>query len=167
MVLLRPLRLLQRLGEPLSILLHKHTFCTKTDRGSSSLCSSLRGLNSTIQLRIDSYQPVHACPWKFHNPVNARGHVPPPHPNPSAVTCAKSKASRLFGVDIITELRGWSSDSGLRFQFIAVPANTSLHHIFPKFSNLLAYFRCKIQVFWEGHKTFVKLLLFYFTLHTL
>ena len=92
------------------------------------------------------------------------GRVPPLHANPSAVTCAKSKASRLFGVDIITELRGWSSDSGLRFQFIAVPANTSLHHIFPKFSNLLAYFRCKIQVFWEGHKTFVKLLLFYFTL---
>ena len=30
MVLLRPLRLLQRLGEPLSILLHKHTLCTKT-----------------------------------------------------------------------------------------------------------------------------------------
>ena len=69
MVLLRPLRLLQRLGEPLSILLHKHTLCTKTDRGSSSLCSSLRGLNSTIQLRIDSYQPAQACPWKFHNPV--------------------------------------------------------------------------------------------------
>ena len=69
MVLLRPLRLLQRLSEPLSILLHKHTLCTKTDRGSSSLCSSLRGLNSTIQLRIDSYQPAHACPWKFHNPV--------------------------------------------------------------------------------------------------
>ena len=71
MVLLRPLRLLQRLGEPLSILLHKHTLCTKTDRGSSSLCSSLRGLNSTIQLRIDSYQPAQACPWKFHNPVYA------------------------------------------------------------------------------------------------
>ena len=32
-------------------------------------------------------------------------HVPSPA-NPSAVTCAKSKASRLFGVDIITELRG-------------------------------------------------------------
>ena len=27
------------------------------------------GLNSTIQLRIDSYQPAHACPWKFHNAV--------------------------------------------------------------------------------------------------
>ena len=72
MVLLRPLRLLQGLGEPLSILLHKHTLCTKTDRGSSSLCSSLRGLNSTIQLRIDSYQPAQACPWKFHNPVYAK-----------------------------------------------------------------------------------------------
>ena len=71
MVLLRPLRLLQRLGEPLSILLHKHTLCTKTDRGSSSLCSSLRGLNSTIQLRIDSSQPAQACPWKFHNAVYA------------------------------------------------------------------------------------------------
>ena len=35
MVLLRPLRLLQRLDEPLSILLHKHTLCTKTDRGST------------------------------------------------------------------------------------------------------------------------------------
>ena len=34
------------------------------------------------------------------------GRVPPLHANPSAVTCAKSKASRLFGVDIITELRG-------------------------------------------------------------
>ena len=67
MVLLRPLRLLHRLDEPLSILLHKHTLCTKTDRGSSSLCSSLRGLNSTIQLRIDSSQPARACPWKFHN----------------------------------------------------------------------------------------------------
>ena len=71
MVLLRPLRLLQRLGEPLSILLHKHTLCTKTDRGSSSLCSSLRGLNSTIQLRIVSYQPAQVCPWKFHNPFYA------------------------------------------------------------------------------------------------
>ena len=72
LVLLRPLRLLQRLGELLSILLHKHMLCTKTDRGSSSLCSSFRGLNSTIQLRIDSYQPAHACPWKFHNPVYAK-----------------------------------------------------------------------------------------------
>ena len=71
MVLLRPLRLLQRLDKPLSILLHRHTLCTKTGRGSSSLCSSLRGLNSTIQLRIDSYQPAQACPWKFHNPVYA------------------------------------------------------------------------------------------------
>ena len=79
MVLLRPLRLLQRLDEPLSILLHKHTLCTKTDRGSSSLCSSLRGLNSTIQLRIDSYQPAQACPWKFHNPVYANGYVFPCH----------------------------------------------------------------------------------------
>ena len=69
MVLLRPLRLLQRLGEPLSILLHKHTLCTKTNRSLSSLCSSLRGLNSTIQLRIDSYQLAQACPWKFHNAV--------------------------------------------------------------------------------------------------
>ena len=53
------------------ILLHKHTLCTETDRGSSSLCSSLTGLNSTIQLRIDNYQPAQACPWKFHNPVYA------------------------------------------------------------------------------------------------
>ena len=37
--------------------------CTKIDRGSSSL----RVLNSTIQLRIDSYQPAQACHWKFHN----------------------------------------------------------------------------------------------------
>ena len=58
------------------VLLHKHTLCTKTDRGSSSLCSSLRGLNSTIQLRIDSYQPAQACPWKFHNPVYAIIHLP-------------------------------------------------------------------------------------------
>ena len=64
------------------------------------------------------------------------GVSPLSHANPSAVTYAKSKASRLFGVDIITELRGWSSDSGLRFQFIAVPANTSLYHIFQNFSNL-------------------------------
>ena len=80
MVLLRPLRLLQRLGEPLSILLHKHTLCTKTDRGSSSLCSSLRGLNSTIQLRIDSSQPARACPWKFHNAAHTIDHVTFHHP---------------------------------------------------------------------------------------
>ena len=29
------------------------------------------GLNSAIQLRIDSYQPAQACPWKFHNAVYA------------------------------------------------------------------------------------------------
>ena len=31
------------------------------------LCSSLRGLSSTIQLRMDNSQPAKACPWKFHN----------------------------------------------------------------------------------------------------
>ena len=69
MVLFRPLRLLQRLDEPLSVLVHKVCLCIKIDRGSSSLCSSLRGLNSTIQLRIDSYKSAQACPWKFHNAV--------------------------------------------------------------------------------------------------
>ena len=54
MVLLRPLRLLQRLDEPLSMLVHKLCLCTKIDRALLSLCSSLRGLSSTIQLRIDS-----------------------------------------------------------------------------------------------------------------
>ena len=67
MVLFRPLRLLQRLDKPLSVLVHKVCLCSKIDRGSSSLCSSLRGLSSTIQLRIDSSQPAQACPWKFHN----------------------------------------------------------------------------------------------------
>ena len=55
----------------MSILQHKHTLCTKTDRGSSSLYSSLRVLNSKFQIRIDSYQPAQACPWKFHNAVYA------------------------------------------------------------------------------------------------
>ena len=67
MVLFRPLRLLQRLDEPLSILLHKHTSCTKTDRGTSSLCSSLRGLNSS--------QPARACPWKFHNAAHTKAYL--------------------------------------------------------------------------------------------
>ena len=66
-MLFRPLRLLQRLDEPLSVLVHKVCLCSKIDRGSSSLCSGLRGLSSTIQLRIDSSQPAQACPWKFHN----------------------------------------------------------------------------------------------------
>ena len=55
MVISRPLWLLQR---PLSVLVHKVCLCSKINRGSPSLCSSLRGLNSTIQLRIDSYQPA-------------------------------------------------------------------------------------------------------------
>ena len=75
MVLLRPLRMLQRLNEPLSISLHKHTLCSKIDRGSSSLCSSLRGLSSTIQLRIDSSQPARACPRKFHNAAHTNQHI--------------------------------------------------------------------------------------------
>ena len=69
MVLFRPLRLPQRLDEPLSVLVYKVCLCSKIDTGLPSLCSSLRGLNSTIQLRIDSYQPTQACPWKFHNAV--------------------------------------------------------------------------------------------------
>ena len=75
MVLFRPLRLLQRLDEPLSVLVHKVCLCCKINRGSSSLCSSLRGLNSTIQLRIDSYQPAQACPWKYHNAVYTIVHI--------------------------------------------------------------------------------------------
>jgi hypothetical protein len=38
----------------------------------SSLCSSLKGVSSAIQLKIDSYQPVQACPWKFNNVAYAR-----------------------------------------------------------------------------------------------
>ena len=67
MVLFRPLRLVQRLDEPLSVLVHKVCLCSKIDRGSPRLCSSLRGLSSTTQLRIDSSQPAQACPGKFHN----------------------------------------------------------------------------------------------------
>ena len=51
----------------LPVLVHKVSLCSKIDRGLLSLCSSLRGLSSTIQLRIDSSQPAQACPWKFHN----------------------------------------------------------------------------------------------------
>ena len=36
------------------------------DRGYFSLCSSLTGLSTTIQLRIDSSYPAQACVWKFH-----------------------------------------------------------------------------------------------------
>ena len=67
MVLFSPLRLLQRLDEPLSVLVHKVCLCSKIDRGSPSLCSSLRGLSSTIQLRIDSSQPARGCPRIFHH----------------------------------------------------------------------------------------------------
>ena len=75
MVLFRPLRLLQRLDEPLSILVHKDCLCSKIDRGSPSLCISLRGLSSTIQLKIDSSQPARACPWKFHNAAHTNLHT--------------------------------------------------------------------------------------------
>ena len=70
MVLFRPLRLPQRLDKPLSVLVHKVCLCSKIDRGSPSLCSSLGGLSSTIQLRIDSSQPARNCPWKFHHAVH-------------------------------------------------------------------------------------------------
>ena len=46
------------------------------DRGGlPSLCSSLRGLSSTIQLRIGSSQPARACPWKFHNAAHTNMYV--------------------------------------------------------------------------------------------
>ena len=74
-MLFRPLGLLQRLDEPLSVLVHKVCLCSKIERGSPSLCSSLRGLSSTIQLRIDSSQPAQACPWKFHNAAHTTRYI--------------------------------------------------------------------------------------------
>ena len=90
MVLFRPLRLLQRLDEPLSVLVHKVCLCSKIDRGSSSLCSSLRGLSSTIQLRIDSSQPAQACPWKFHNAAHTTVHYCTTPMLPAKLLCSHS-----------------------------------------------------------------------------
>ena len=77
---------------------------------------------------------------------------------PIRCNMCKSKASRLFGVDIITELRGWSSDSGLRFQFIAVP---QIHLFIIYFGNflkywlifdILAHFSCTLELIIVGSR---------------
>ena len=52
----------------------KENWCWKSIFPIFCLCSSLRGLSSTIQLRIDSYHLAQTCSWKFHNVAHASTH---------------------------------------------------------------------------------------------